>query len=707
MLGIAYNGLMTRTEPILCTIHYIVDGQEHPYNPDQLLPTNIPIEGVIKKLVGIIKEVQPYLDEPQQGVPTLHTAPEAPPLDPAITLSEAGLVEGSKIWLVITPTYLPMTIHWSAGKVSGKRDLVLETRRTIREHINTLLDTLALRERVDGPMQSVASLHSAPDAPALAPDQNLRDLKLRANGQLWFKVEPTFLPVTLHWQDAHGEQAMQRFLDVEKTLGEHRTELERSIPAAREAINGPEKCVTSLRTTPQGVDLPDHQTLRDAQITEETDLWLVWVPTVADITLHYPAGEGDTFKMLHMALPLNRPISDIIRDVARETGLVNSRIQLASSQDAQPWSAQSTLADHGIRSGDDIWVRAITPPRPPAPIIIAGVVAVLTLAALILGVGRLLGATQSPQPTALAEAPTVTLVQSSIPTVPPATAIPTPIPTPTRTIEEQKRVDYALGREAYQKQDWSGAAEALKRVYTIDPTYLDTAEILAATHYNWAVNTLTSADRAAESLTILRETFVYSPTHQLARDLEQRLVLYTDGVSAAEAQDWETAIRSFEQLRGISPDFLDVAQQLYDAYMAISNQRREANNLTDALASCRLAAKLPVNDTSAANECIVALSPPTPARPSRLVVYLRDRDPNRPTCISVRVRFIDSSGWYFKVNGLNIEPAYFLGGDAQTCSLQPGQEVTFNIYNSRGNIVKGGEGIPAKGSDIFYADWVR
>ncbi|RMD73399.1 MAG: hypothetical protein D6823_13365 [Chloroflexi bacterium] len=360
MLGIAYNGFMNHTKPILCTIYYIVDGQEHPYNPNQLLPTNIPIEGVIKKLVEIIKEVQPYLDEPQQGEATLHTAPEAPPLDPAITLSEAGLVDGNKIWLVITPTYLPMTIHWSAGKVSGKRDLVLETRRTIREHINTLLDTLALRERVDGPMQSVASLHSAPDAPALAPDQNLLDLKLRANGQLWFKVEPTFLPVTLHWQDAHGEQAMQRFLDVKKTLGEHRTELVRSIPAAREAINGPEKCVTSLRTTPQGVDLPAHQKLRDAHITEETDLWLVWVPTVADITLHYPAGEGDTFKTLRIALPLNRPISDIIRDVAREIGLVNSRIQLASSQDAQPWSAQSTLADHGIRSGDDIWVRTIT-----------------------------------------------------------------------------------------------------------------------------------------------------------------------------------------------------------------------------------------------------------------------------------------------------------------------------------------------------------
>jgi tetratricopeptide (TPR) repeat protein len=707
---------MTRTEPILCTIHYVVDGQEYQYNDDQYLP-DIPIAGVIKRLVELIK-LQPYLDEPQQGVPTLHTALEAPPLDPAITLSAAGLVDGAQIWLVITPTYLPTTIHWSAGKSGGQLDLVLPTRLIVSEHISNLLEKLALRERVDGPMKSVPSLHSAADAPALALDQNLLDLKLRANGQLWFKVEPAFLPVTLHWQDAHGEQAKRLFLDVEKMLGEHLAERVRLIPAAREAISGPEKCVASLRTTPQGVDLPADQKLRDAQITEDTDLWIVWVPTVAEITLHYPEDQGDVFKALRMALPLNRSISDIIRDVAHEIGLASSRIQLASSQDARPWSAQSTLADHRIRSGDDIWVRAVNPPRPPAPIIIAGVVAVLTVAALILGVGRLLGSTQSPQPTALAEAPTVTLVQSSIPTVPPATAIPTSIPTPTRTIEEQKRFDYALGREAYQNQDWPGATDALKRVYALDPAYLDTVETLAATQYNWAVNTLTSADRATESLTILRETFVYSPTHQPARDLEQRLVLYTDGVSAAEAQNWETTIRSFEQLRGISPDFLDVAQQLYDAYMAISNQRREANNSTDALASCRLAAELPVNDTSAADECVVALSPPpvqpavpaqppAPARPSRLAVSLRDRDPNRPTCISVRVRFIDSSGWYFKVNGLNIEPAYFRGGDAQTCSLQPEQQVTFNIYNSRGNIVQGGEGIRAKGSDIFYADWVR
>jgi len=710
---------MSRTEPILCTIHYIVDGQEYQYNDDQYLP-DIPVEGVIKRLIELIK-LQPFLDEPQRGVPTLHTALGAPPLDPSTTLSAAGLVDGSQIWLVITPTYLPTTIHWSAGKSGGKLDLVLPTRLTVSEYINHLLDTFRLRERVDGPMKSLASLHSAADAPALALDQNLLDLKLRANGQLWFKVEPTFLPVTLHWQDAHGEQAKRLFLDVEKMLGEHLAERVRLILAAREAISGPEKCVASLRTTPQGVDLPADQKLRDAQITEDTDLWIVWVPTVAEITLHYPEDQGDAFKALRMALPLNRSISDIIRDVAHEIGLASSRIQLASSQDARPWSAQSTLADHRIRSGDDIWVRAVTPPRPPAPIIIAGVVAVLTVAALILGVGRLLGSTQSPQPTALAEAPTVTLVQSSIPTVPPATAIPTSIPTPTRTIEEQKRFDYALGREAYQNQDWPGATDALKRVYALDPAYLDTAETLAATQYNWAVNTLTSADRATESLTILRETFVYSPTHQLARDLEQKLVLYTDGVSATETQDWETATRYFEQLRGISPDFLDVAQQLYDAYMAISNQRREANNSTDALASCRLAADLSSVDTSSAQECIVALAPtptpvptrqPTPTRaPGYLYVYLRDRDPTKPTCLSVKIRGTNSAGWYFKVDGLPYL-GDFQGGDAANCDLQPGQQVTFTIFDSRGNAVRTSPrgdrgGIVAKGSDIFYADWIQ
>ncbi len=46
VLEIAYNGLMNRTEPILCTIHNIVDGQEHQYNDDRYLP-DIPVAGVI------------------------------------------------------------------------------------------------------------------------------------------------------------------------------------------------------------------------------------------------------------------------------------------------------------------------------------------------------------------------------------------------------------------------------------------------------------------------------------------------------------------------------------------------------------------------------------------------------------------------------------------------------------------------------------
>jgi len=705
---------MTRTEPILCTIHYIVDGQEHQYDDDQYLP-DIHVEGVIKRLIDLLR-LQSYLAEPQHGVPTLHTALGAPALTPPITLRAAGLVDGSHIWLVITPTYLPATIHWSTGKAGGKLDLALPTQLTVSEHINNLLETLTLRERVDGPMKSVVSLHSAVDAPALDLDQNLLDLKLRANSHLWFKVEPTFLPVMLHWQDAQGENAKQLFLAVEKTLGEHLAERTRSIPAAREAISGPDECVASLRTTPQGADLPVERKLRDVQIAEEAALWLVWSPTVAEVMLYYPEGEGDAFKAQRMALPLKRQISELTRDVARQVGLTSSRIELAPSQNARRWPAQNTLADHHIRTGNDVWVRRVTSPS-PVPIV-AGVVAIIAVIALIFGAMWLFSPELSPQPTALAEAPTALVVTIPTPNIP--TTTPLPIPTPTRTFEEQKRFDYALGREAYQNQEWAGATEAFKRVYALDPAYLDTTETLAATQYNWAVNTLTGADKVDAALSILRETFVYSPTHQPARELEQKLVLYTDGVSASRIQNWDVAIASFEQVRGISPDFLDSTQQLYEAYMSIANQRREANNAAEALAGCRLAAELPVSDTSDANACVVGLSPapapvqpaspaqpPAPARLSRLSVYLRDRDPNRSTCISIRVRFADSNGWYFKINGLNIDPAEFRGGDAQTCSLQSEQQVTFNIYNSRGNTVRGGEGIRAKGSDIFYADWTQ
>jgi len=693
---------MNHPQHILYSIYYIVDGREHQCG-DSYIPGTITIKELIDQLVEHHK-LRDYLKEPQWGKPTLHTAPDKPPLDPSIPLCQVGIKEGSPLYLIITPTYLPVTVHWSVGQSSGRKQLNLPTDLNIEELTRKVIDELGLREWVDGPRKARSSLCLRAEGPALPEHQNLLDLKLHANDQLWLKIEPTRLPVKLRWQEPDGDKTVSYHLDLSKTISENLTDLERSYPSISKVKNGPEKYVISLRKSPQDRDLPGDKRPGEVDIVEESELWIVFKPTMALVTLHYPtSGEGNSsFNTKQVTLPLDKPIRDVIHQVKREIGWRGPRIiQLAPSRYAPPWPDESHLADHHIHTGSDVWVYI------PASVRLSWLVfATVAVAVVVIGIGLFYllnirnGGNDTSKSTAIVT-----------PTVFPSPTF-APIATPTRTLDEQKRFDYALGREAYQQQNWLEAAAAFERVYALDPAYLDTSEILAATYYNWAFNILTAPDKAQESLELVRKTFIYSPTHQLARDLEHKLTLYIDGVAKAEARDWEGAISAFRQLYDMSSDFLDVSQQLYDALISFSSQLQEANDLNRALEFCQLASTLPIDDVSAARTCVETLRPtPTPTprprpspEPPKLRVYLRDRNPDDPTCISIRVRFIDSTGWYLKADGLNLE-AILRGGDARMCGLQPLQQFTFTIYNAQGRVVPGGRGIPARGGDIFYADW--
>ncbi len=693
---------MNHSEPILYVIYYIVDGRKHRCG-DSYISGTITIKEVIDQLVEHHK-LQDYLKEPQWGKPTLHTAPDEPPLDPSKPLCQVGIQEGSDLYLIITPTYLPITIHWSVGQSSGRKQLNLPTDLNIKELTRKVIDELGLREWVDGPRKARSSLCLRAEGPALPEHQNLLDLKLHANDQLWLKIEPTRLPVKLRWQEPDGDKTVSYYLDLSKTISGNLVDLERSYPFISKVKNGPEKCVISLRKSPQDRDLPGDKRPGEVDIVEESELWIVFKPTMAFVTLHYPTSDegNSSFNTKQVTLPLDKPIRDVIHQVKREIGWRGPRIiQLAPSRYGPPWPDESHLADHHIHTGSDVWVYI------PASVRLSWLV-FATVVVVVIGIGLFYllnirnGGNDTSKSTAI-----VTPIVFPSPTF-------APIATPTRTLDEQKRFDYALGREAYQQQNWLEAAAAFERVYALDPAYLDTSEILAATYYNWAFNILTAPDKAQESLELVRKTFIYSPTHQLARDLEHKLTLYIDGVAKAEARDWEGAISAFRQLYDMSSDFLDVSQQLYDALISFSGQLQEANDLNRALEFCQLASTLPIDDVSAARTCVETLRPtptPTPTprprpspEPPKLRVSLRDRNPNDPTCISIRVRFIDSTGWYLKADGLNLE-ATFRGGDARMCGLRPLQEFTFTIYNAQGRVVPGGRGIPARGGDIFYADW--
>ncbi|MEM0337999.1 MAG: hypothetical protein QW683_08800 [Candidatus Caldarchaeum sp.] len=516
--------------------------------------------------------------------------------------------------------------------------------------------------------------------------------------------EPRFLTIALQIKFPSGNvHEEQRHVAVDRTIAEICDELIKTLPAARSAVEGKEQCRAELCRN--GVALPADQSLRDLPVPENTALQLVLTPTVAEVTLQLPIGADGRYQPITKMLPLNKPIRELINTIARDHQLPARKLTLASSLQAPVWQAEKTLSDYGIKTGAEIWGPLKAQTHPPLAVIGGAALALVVLIALIiffLGRGSEVSS-EPPAPAALAP---------STPT-PSPTPMSTPLPTPIRTVEEQKRYDFAVGLEAYDRQDWPAAAEAFKRVFAIDPDYLDVGEKLAATYYNWAVHTLTGPEQARQALAIVRETFVYSPTHQLGRELDAKLDSYLHGVEAVAASDLATAVAALEQIVASDPAFLDVAAQLYAASMALSRQQREANQLDAALATCTRAAAIPNVDTSAARQCVAELQPiPTPRPRStpnpepRLRVYLKDRDPNNPRCISIRIVGIASTGWYFMVDNLGYR-SDFQGGDAATCQLQSGQEVTFSIYDANGRLVKGGGGIPAKGGDIFIGEWRR
>ncbi|HEU5089861.1 MAG TPA: PASTA domain-containing protein, partial [Roseiflexaceae bacterium] len=349
---------------------------------------------------------------------------------------------------------------------------------------------------------------------------------------------------------------------------------------------------------------------------------LVWSPTVAEVVLHYPDSERQTTRTRKVFVALTLPIHDIKKDVAQQAGLPHPHeIHLAGAPVGRAWPDGDTLEQHTIQTGSTVWVRIDQPrpaavaPTPALALLVAMVIVVVGSVWLLVPKGR--GSAVATTATALPSA-------THAPTARPA-AYPTPAATPVRAADTQLRADYQAGVAAYDRQAWPEAAGFFKRVYALDPQYQDVTPLLAELHYHWAAQTLTSTDRVEESLAILRQTFVYSPTHTTARQLKQRLELYRDGRMQIARAEWQAAIATLTQLRALQPDFLDVSQRLYDAYLGSAQQLRDAGDATATHEQCTRAFELPVADTSASQSCLAELEQPAtvaPAPPTQPPVVL-------------------------------------------------------------------------------------
>ncbi len=97
-------------------------------------------------------------------------------------------------------------------------------------------------------------------------------------------------------------------------------------------------------------------------------------------------------------------------------------------------------------------------------------------------------------------------------------------------------------------------------------------------------------------------------------------------------------------------------------------------------------------------------TPTTPPEPPRLrFVKLNENADQR--CIVVEIRGIKTTGWRVTVDGLRLEAIFNANNVAQVCGLRARQEVTITVRDENSAPVRGGVGVPARGSDVLVADW--
>lgn len=695
---------------IECTVHWIVDGNES--QRDLIIPDR-EISQVIDGLIDRLS-LRQEITGPTESVASLHRERSGPPITSG-TLAEGGVHDGDDIWLILTPRYLPVTVHWVCSVHNGQRELLLPAGRLISEQIPALIDELGLRELVDKPRLALPSLHASLESPAWSLDATLLSLHVRKQAHLWLKLESQRLPYVLHWQEEGNVVHKQLYLAATKAVGQHLIALNEMLPNMKSAIEGPSKSTPSLHSDPKRQALPDDKTLSEVGVEEGDKLWYVLTPTRVRIQVSYPSHEG--FDTTQQFLPLHQPIGEVARDLAQQFGLsaiaggAPVSISLHPGEQAAAWPSARTLAQQRVNEGDSVWLKVQETPSIPTSLlwsllrsrlfVIGG--SALLVVLVILAFSFFRGSHPSPSgPIAAAT--------SSSPSPLSATASLTsvPIATPTLLPKDQIRLNYARGQEAYNSNNWPSAAEAFERIVAIDPNYLDVRNVLASTYYNWAANQLSGSSEVTTSLRLVQRTLEYSPTHALALQLQQNLSLYRDGSGFAEQQDWSKAIESFTQLHTHQPDFLHVAQRLYDVAMKQGAYLESQGDNAGARAIYGQVVNLQGVDTSAAKARYDALKP-TPVPPTRTPVdtshlaITRIEQVDDPTCISMRIRGKNATNWTLVADRLGLS-ATFDGVNARFCGLTAHQEFTITVLNDQGRSVRGGSS-PARGGDLFEGVW--
>ncbi len=140
--------------------------------------------------------------------------------------------------------------------------------------------------------------------------------------------------------------------------------------------------------------------------------------------------------------------------------------------------------------------------------------------------------------------------------------------TPTsETRNEAVDLIYQQAQELYNQQNWIETVLKLEQLRGLDPYYEreNVTEMLFSGYYNMALD-LVNKDRLEEALRSFDEALEVKPGDPEALVQRELASMYLTGLGYWEA-DWVRAVESFLAIYQIDPEYKDVKQRLYDAYL--------------------------------------------------------------------------------------------------------------------------------------------
>ncbi|MBU6334535.1 MAG: hypothetical protein KGS47_09040 [Chloroflexi bacterium] len=337
--------------------------------------------------------------------------------------------------------------------------------------------------------------------------------------------------------------------------------------------------------------------------------------------------------------------------------------------------------------------------------------------------------------------PTVTPVAEADPAlrrVPTATPA-APLPDPT-VVDLTQLPEVLAARQYLEAGNFAAAVELLTRVYQAHRDDPVAAELLAEAHLAWGRSWLAASQGAPAAVDAARAEFerglaLDPPPGAVRTDLATQQGLAASFVAAAADLDAiDAGGLTLDEQVARSGAALTAAQSITatdSAYpgaawlnaraltaggetllRSVSEQpgADDAERVVAAQQSCTLAREL-VPGLERAAACLeqvarlTATPTAVPAAAGKLVVQRINQDDD-PTCVSLRVVGVSTTGWTLAFDGSGLRGTFDGAGNVRVCGLASRQEGTMRILGRSGAAVSGGI-FPVRGGDIFVATWQR